>query len=362
MYEMLFADTPFYAESLVETYAQIMDHTDKFAFPSPDEGITASENAKDLLCKLICDRSIRLGKNGLSDFRSHPFFEGIQWETIRDQVPPYVPEIQSPTDTSNFPDQLEEYRIIKDPPPTGNNVFTGKHLPFVGFTYTKSSRLSGNVLPERLSSENSPPEHPISPIPAPRKKEEPKDDEIRRELQSLKEMYNYQTKELASAMEKIDELTMTNDNLERNAHESNEATEKLQVLFEKLERENVALKSNIEKVAAEQKVSDVFSSRLDNLHDELEESQALLLEKDALIEQLSSELDATREQLSSRRDGEKIQRQRIASLEGEVNGLESQISSLRFVNNFTLRFLLNCYIYKDLMMKIEKAGKATCEA
>ena len=128
---------------------------------------------------------------------------------------------------------------------------------------------------------------------------------------------------------------MINDNHEKNALERNEASEKLQTLFEKLERENIALKSNIEKVAAEQKVSDVFSSRLDNLHDELEESQALLLEKDALIEQLTSELDSTREQLSSRRDGEKIQRQRIASLEGEVNGLESQISSLRYLNNIS---------------------------
>ena len=341
MYEMLFADTPFYAESLVETYAQIMDHTDKFAFPPAEEGIIASEYAKDLLSKLICDRSIRFGKNGLSDFRTHPFFEGIQWETIRDQVPPYVPEIQSPTDTSNFPDQLEEYRIIKDPPPTGNNVFTGKHLPFVGFTYTKSSRLSGNVLPERLSSENSPQEQSVSPIPAPRKKEEPKDDEIRKEFQSLKETYNFQTKELASAMEKIDKLTMEIDIHERNVLERNEASEKYQILFEKLERENISLKSNLEKIAAEQKVSDVFSSRLDNLHDELEESQALLLEKDALIEQLTSELDSTREQLSSRRDGEKIQRQRIASLEGEVNGLESQISSLRYVNKFILRLMLN---------------------
>ena len=283
--------------------------------------------------KLICDRSVRLGKNGLSDFREHPFFAGIEWETIRDQVPPYIPEIESPTDTSNFPDQLEEYRIIKDPPPTGNNIFTGKHLPFVGFTYTKSSRLSGNTL-SSAAAENSSQEKSVStaPVPAPRKKEEPQDEEIRKELQSLKEAYNFQTKELASAMEKIDQITVENANRKSAAIEQSEETERLKIFLDKLERENATLKSNLEKVAAEQKVSDVFSSRLDSLHDELEESQALHLEKDAHIEQLTSQFESVSEELSSKKDGETIQRQRIASLEREVNGLESQITSLRFIN------------------------------
>lgn len=197
----------------------------------------------------------------------------------------------------------------------------------------------------------------MSPVPAPRKKE-PQDDEIRRELQSLKEAYNFQTKELASAMEKIDQLTAENHDHEKAALDKNEEAERLQIFLEKLERENSTLKSNLEKVAAEQKVSDVFSSRLDNLHDELEESQALLLEKDVHIEQLTSQLDSTSEQLSSRRDGEKIQRQRIASLEREVNGLESQITSLRYVIDYTYCFT----IILDLTMKIERAGRPTCEA
>lgn len=139
MYEMLFAETPFYAESLVETYGKIMNHKMSFDFPPEDEDFPVSQNAKNLMKSLICSQETRLGRNGIDDFKNHPWFDGINWETIRNSAAPFIPEVSSPTDTSNFDVDDSENRILQEAaPPTGNPIFSGNHLPFIGFTYTKN--------------------------------------------------------------------------------------------------------------------------------------------------------------------------------------------------------------------------------
>lgn len=142
MYEMLFAETPFYAESLVETYGKIMNHKTSFDFPPEDAEFTVSDNAKDLIKKLICAPEIRLGQKGIDDFKKHPWFEGVDWEHLRNATAPYIPDVSSPTDTSNFDVDETENRMSEVVPPAGNPAFTGHHLPFIGFTFTKDSILS----------------------------------------------------------------------------------------------------------------------------------------------------------------------------------------------------------------------------
>lgn len=155
LYEMLVGDTPFYADSLVGTYGKIMDHKRSLNFPSD---IEMSDHAKSLICAFLTDRTERLGRNGVEEIKRHPFFknDAWQWGTIRETVPPVVPELSSDVDTSNFDD------IEKDDSPEETfqppKAFAGNHLPFIGFTYNRDYLL--------LSAGGQSKGGPLAPPPA----------------------------------------------------------------------------------------------------------------------------------------------------------------------------------------------------
>uniref|UniRef100_UPI00358E72F3 serine/threonine-protein kinase MRCK alpha-like isoform X1 n=2 Tax=Myxine glutinosa TaxID=7769 RepID=UPI00358E72F3 len=140
IYEMLFGETPFYSDTLVETYSNIMNHEGWLEFPPQAED--ASADARNLIQCLLTDRRQRLGLNGLEDFRNHPFFRNIDWENILGSDAPFIPEIQSPTDTSNFDINDDQLTDVETCPPPSNPVFTGLHLPFIGYTFTAQSPFS----------------------------------------------------------------------------------------------------------------------------------------------------------------------------------------------------------------------------
>ncbi|XP_051845317.1 myotonin-protein kinase isoform X4 [Antechinus flavipes] len=138
-YEMFFGQTPFYAESTAETYGKIVHYKEHLSLPMSDGGVP--KEARDLIQQLLCPREVRLGRAGAGDFRDHPFFQGLDWEGIRDSSPPFVPDFSGATDTCNF-DLVDDgltamvsgggetlSDLIESPP-------LGVHLPFVGYSFS----------------------------------------------------------------------------------------------------------------------------------------------------------------------------------------------------------------------------------
>ncbi|XP_010869049.1 myotonin-protein kinase isoform X2 [Esox lucius] len=133
-YEMLQGTTPFYAETISETYAKILNFQEHFEFPS--SGPEVSDEARSLIMGLICEREDRMGAGGSGDFRGHPFFCGLDWGSLNELPAPFQPEVSNATDTSNFDvldDCLSEMETLSD---VLDRAPIGVHLAFVGYSYT----------------------------------------------------------------------------------------------------------------------------------------------------------------------------------------------------------------------------------
>lgn len=63
--------------------------------------------------RLICSPEMRLGRHSVHEIMSHPFFHGVDWANIRRMESPFVPNLNSITDTSYFPtedlDRVPDY-------------------------------------------------------------------------------------------------------------------------------------------------------------------------------------------------------------------------------------------------------------
>lgn len=137
LYELLLLEPPFYSDSLLETYSQIMDHKNTFAWP---DDCTLDDDTKDLITKLICDREVRLGKNGAQEIKNHKFFEGVDFENIYKMKPPFMPKLNDAEDTTYFiteEDDDHTQRVANQRNAINNkkNDVIGFNLPFVGYSF-----------------------------------------------------------------------------------------------------------------------------------------------------------------------------------------------------------------------------------
>jgi len=171
LYEMLIGYPPFLSDTPMETCLKIINCKDSLEIP--DVGL--SSEAYDLIARLLCDRSVRLGCNlGVEAIKTHPFFNGINWETLRNKPGYFLPKLRSPTDTSYFDDYPDEEPKASCSKPKfnaqGESVYplghglklpADKDLPFIGYTYKD---FDGAPRRKKLSASRF--EHSKSPLNA----------------------------------------------------------------------------------------------------------------------------------------------------------------------------------------------------
>ena len=127
-FEMLVGYAPFCSEETKEVCYKVINW--KKYLKIPDE-IVVSEEAEDLINKMINNQEERLGKNGIEEIKAHPFFKGIDWDNIRNTKAPFIPDIKNDCDTKYF----EHFEIEEPFYPPKKKFKKRKDIEFLGYTY-----------------------------------------------------------------------------------------------------------------------------------------------------------------------------------------------------------------------------------
>ncbi|XP_039044268.1 serine/threonine-protein kinase tricornered-like [Hibiscus syriacus] len=144
MYEMLIGYPPFYSDDPLTTCRKIVHWRNHLRFP---EDSKISHDAKDLICRLLCDVEHRLATAGENQIKAHPWFKDIEWDKLYEMEASFKPEVNGELDTQNFIKFDEQL----DPPPSARTssgssrkmFSTPKDLGFVGYTYKNFDAVKG---------------------------------------------------------------------------------------------------------------------------------------------------------------------------------------------------------------------------
>ncbi|KAJ5077649.1 serine/threonine protein kinase [Anaeramoeba ignava] len=143
LYEMLAGFPPFSGENDDETLANVLNFQYTLEYPQYDEGEEVmTDEAWDLIKKLLCAPEERLGRGSIDEIKNHSFFKEIEWDKLRESTPPFVPQVEDDADivyfdTSYFEDSSIEVHTPKNDPKSF--VLQSPKNEFSGFTFKKLS-------------------------------------------------------------------------------------------------------------------------------------------------------------------------------------------------------------------------------
>ncbi|KAK7750319.1 Serine/threonine-protein kinase [Diatrype stigma] len=141
MFECLVGWPPFCAEDSHDTYRKIVNWRQSLYFP---DDITLGAEAEHLIRSLICNTEVRLGRGNANEIKSHPFFRGVEFDSLRRIRAPFEPRLTSAIDTTYFPtdeiDQTDNATVLKAQAlAQGRQVDESPEmsLPFIGYTFKR---------------------------------------------------------------------------------------------------------------------------------------------------------------------------------------------------------------------------------
>lgn len=137
MYEMLYGQPPFLSSTQHCTAVNIIHWKKSLIFPKCKE---VTEDAVSLMKHLLCDAKDRYS---IEDCLKHPFFSGIDFETLDKSKAPIIPTVTSEIDTQNF-DEFEPRQDYENEEGQQDVI----SLAFTGFRFDR--KLSHSSLPESI--------------------------------------------------------------------------------------------------------------------------------------------------------------------------------------------------------------------
>ncbi|KAK6912839.1 Protein kinase domain [Dillenia turbinata] len=152
MYEMLVGYPPFYSDDPITTCRKIVHWRNHLKFP---EDSRLTPEAKNLICRLLCDVDNRLGTGGASEIKAHPWFKDVVWDKLYEMEAAFKPEVNGELDTQNFMkfDELDPPTPAKaGSGPSRKMLLTPKDLSFVGYTYKNFDAVKGRHHPLDLKN------------------------------------------------------------------------------------------------------------------------------------------------------------------------------------------------------------------
>lgn len=98
LFEFIYGYPPFHADSPSKVFDNIVMRNMDW-----DPRVPISEEARDLIDRLVCTEvQQRLGVNGVDEIKSHPFFTGIDWDSLTVGDGPFVPRVFDAESTDYF--------------------------------------------------------------------------------------------------------------------------------------------------------------------------------------------------------------------------------------------------------------------